>query len=138
VRGEAIVQTLHPHHYAIGMASRQAYDEFVERELEFRERMRYPPWLSLINIVVRHESLATALREAGVLAERLRSLAAERFGVLGPAPAPLGRLRGESRVQLFLKGRDRAAMRQSTRQALSAMPSLHKHVTVDVDPLSML
>ncbi|MGV3518125.1 replication restart helicase PriA [Luteitalea sp.] len=138
VRGEAIVQTLHPHHYAIGMASRQAYDEFVERELEFRERMRYPPWLSLINIVVRHESLATALREAGVLAERLRSLAAERFGVLGPAPAPLGRLRGESRVQLFLKGRDRAAMRQSTRQALAAMPSLHKHVTVDVDPLSML
>jgi primosomal protein N' (replication factor Y) len=138
VRGEAIVQTLHPHHYAIGMASRQAYEEFVARELEFRERMRYPPWLSLINIVVRHASLATALKEAGVLAERLKVLGADRFGVLGPAPAPLGRLRGESRVQLFLKGRDRAAMRQATRQALAGMPSLHKHVTVDVDPLSML
>jgi primosomal protein N' (replication factor Y) len=137
-RGEAIVQTLHPQHYAIGMASRQAYEEFVVRELEFRERMRYPPWLSMINIVVRHASLATALKEAGQLTETLRTLGAERFGVLGPAPAPLGRLRGESRVQLFLKGRDRAAMRHATRQALAGMPSLHKHVTVDVDPLSML
>ena len=73
-----------------------------------------------------------------MLAETLKALGAERFGVLGPAPAPLGRLRGESRVQLFLKGRDRAAMRQATRQALAGMPSLHKHVTVDVDPLSML
>jgi len=50
----------------------------------------------------------------------------------------LGRLRGESRVQLFLKGRDRAAMRQATRQAIAGMPSLQKRVTVDVDPLSML
>lgn len=138
VRGEAIVQTLHPHHYAIGMASRQAYDEFVARELEFRERMRYPPWLSMINIVVRHASLATALKDATQVAESLKAIAAERFGVLGPAPAPLARLRGESRVQLFLKGRDRAAMRQAVRQAIGAMPSLHKHVTVDVDPLSML
>ncbi len=137
-RGEALVQTLHPQHYAIVLAARQAYDEFVAHELEFRERMRYPPWLSLINIVVRHESLAVALKEAAQLAEKLRALGAERFGVLGPAPAPLGRLRGESRVQLFLKGRDRTAMRQATRQAIAEMPSLQKHVTVDVDPLSML
>ncbi len=136
--GEALIQTLHPHHYAVELAARQAYDQFVERELEYRERLRYPPWLSLVNIVVRHASLATALREAGQLADRLKTLGAARFGVLGPAPAPLGRLRGESRVQLFLKGRDRAAMRHATREALAGMPSLHKHVTVDVDPLSML
>ncbi len=138
VRGAALVQTLHPEHYAIGMATRQAYDEFVARELEFRERMRYPPWLSMVNIVVRHESLATALKDAGLLVERLKSAAASRFGVLGPAPAPLGRLRGESRVQVLLKGRDRAAMRQVTRAALAGIPSLQKRVTVDVDPLSML
>ena len=138
VRGEALVQTMHPSHYAIGMAARQAYDDFVACELRYRERMRYPPWLSMINIVVRHESLATALRDAGLLVDKLRVIGAERFGVLGPAPAPLGRLRGESRVQLFLKGRDRAAMRQATREALTAMPSLQKRVTVDVDPLSML
>ncbi len=137
-RGTALVQTLHPHHYAIELAARQAYDEFVGRELEFRERMRYPPWLSMINIVVRHESLATALKDASLLVERLRAAAASRFGVLGPAPAPLGRLRGESRVQVFLKGRDRTAMRQATREALAGMPSLQKRVTVDVDPLSML
>ena len=120
------------------MAARQAYDEFVVRELEYREKMHYPPWLSLVNIVVRHASLATALKDAGQLADALKRIGASRFGVLGPAPAPLGRLRGESRVQLFLKGRDRTAMRQATREALAGLPSLHKHVTVDVDPLTML
>ncbi len=138
VPGVALVQSLYPHHYAVEFAARQAYDDFVERELDFRERMRYPPWVSLINLVVRHASLATALAEAGQLADRLRELGAGRFGVLGPAPAPLGRLRGESRVQLFLKGRDRAAMRQATREAVAAMPTLHKRITVDVDPLSLL
>ncbi|MBA2353069.1 MAG: primosomal protein N' [Acidobacteria bacterium] len=138
IPGVALVQTLHPQHYAIELAARQAYDEFVEREMEFRQRMRYPPWLSLINVVVRHASLATAMKEAGQLAEALRRLGDERFGVLGPAPAPLGRLRGESRVQLFLKGRDRTGMRQAAREALAAMPTLHKRVTIDVDPVSML
>ena len=138
VPGEALVQTLHPTHYAIELASRQAYEDFVAREMEFRERMRYPPSVSLVNIVVRHESLATALKDAGQLAQLLRTASAERFGVLGPAPAPLGRLRGESRVQLFLKGRDRTAMRHATREAIASMPTLHKRVTVDVDPLSML
>jgi primosomal protein N' (replication factor Y) len=138
VPGEALVQTLHPTHYAIELASRQAYEEFVGREMEFRERMRYPPSVSLVNIVVRHESLATALKEAGQLALALRAASGDRFGVLGPAPAPLGRLRGESRVQLFLKGRDRTAMRHATRDAIASMATLHKRVTVDVDPLSML
>ncbi|HTV00506.1 MAG TPA: primosomal protein N' [Luteitalea sp.] len=138
VPGEALVQTLHPNHYAIELAARQAYEDFVAREIEFRDRMRYPPVVSLVNIVVRHESLATALKEAGQLAQALRAAGGERFGVLGPAPAPLGRLRGESRVQLLLKGRDRTAMRHVTRDAIAAMPSLHKRVTVDVDPLSML
>ncbi len=138
VRGTALVQTLHPEHYAIEFAAQQAYDGFVAREIEFREKMRYPPWLSLVNIVVRHESLATALKDAGLLVEKLRAAAASRFAVLGPAPAPLGRLRGESRVQVFLKGRDRAAMRQATREALAGMTALHKRVTVDVDPLSIL
>ena len=120
------------------LAARQAYDEFVAREMEFRERMRYPPWLSLVNIVVRHESLATALKEAGQLAERLRVLGAERFGVLGPAPAPLGRLRGESRVQLFLKGRDRRRCGRPPARRSPRCRRCRSTSTVDVDPLSML
>jgi primosomal protein N' (replication factor Y) len=136
VGGEALVQTLHPHHYAIVLAARQDYDAFTAHELEFRERMRYPPYVSLINIVIRHATVATAMRDAEGMATALREVGG--FAVLGPAPAPLGRLRGEARVQVFLKGRDRTAMRHAVRATLQARPEVARRATVDVDPLSML
>jgi primosomal protein N' (replication factor Y) len=58
--------------------------------------------------------------------------------VLGPAPAPLGRLRGEHRFQFFLKGTRRAEMRGVLKQVLDGMPELRRRVTIDVDPLSVL
>jgi primosomal protein N' (replication factor Y) len=134
--GEALIQTLHPGHYAIVLAARQDYDAFTAHELEFRERMRYPPYVSMINVVIRHAALATAMRDAEGVAAALRK--SGTFAVLGPAPAPLGRLRGESRVQVLLKGRDRAAMRAAMRAALQARPEMARRATVDVDPLSML
>jgi primosomal protein N' (replication factor Y) len=57
---------------------------------------------------------------------------------LGPAPAPLGRLRGEHRVQVFIKGTRRAEMRQAVKTVLAAMPEIRRKATVDVDPLSVL
>ncbi|MFP5380117.1 MAG: primosomal protein N' [Vicinamibacteria bacterium] len=136
VAGEALVQTLHPGHYAIALASRQDYPAFTTHELEYRERMRYPPYVSLVNVVVRHQALPTAMRDAEAVAAGLRR--AGGFGVLGPAPAPLGRLRGEARVQVLLKGRDRTAMRQAVRAVLQARPDVARRSVVDVDPLAML
>jgi primosomal protein N' (replication factor Y) len=60
------------------------------------------------------------------------------FLVLGPAPAPLGRLRGEHRVQFFIKGTRRAEMRAGLGEVLAQMPEVRRKVTVDVDPLSVL
>jgi primosomal protein N' (replication factor Y) len=58
--------------------------------------------------------------------------------VLGPAPAPLVRLRGEHRVQFFLKGSRRADMRQALKAVLSERPETRRRVTVDVDPVNVL
>ena len=135
--GEAIIQTLYPNHYSIRYACRQAYAPFFEEELRFRRGMRYPPLVCLINALVRARSLEAAMNDAGVLAARLRS-ASRAFRVLGPAPAPLGKLRGEHRAQLFLKGTHRRAMREALRAALTARPELRRRVTIDVDPLSVL
>jgi primosomal protein N' (replication factor Y) len=63
---------------------------------------------------------------------------AKGFAILGPAPAPLTKLRGEHRAQFFLKGTNRRVMREALQLALSRKPSLGKRVSVDVDPLSML
>jgi len=138
-RGEAFVQTLYPEHYSIALACRQDYPAFFERETAFRRGMRYPPFVALVNGVVRGRTFDEAMQAAQDLVRRLaRHAAAGGFTLLGPAPAPLPRLRGEHRVQFFLKGARRAEMRAALRTALAELPDLRRRVTIDVDPMSVL
>ena len=137
--GEAIVQTLYPEHYSIEAARRQDYPAFFEKELEYRRGMRYPPAVALVNAVVRGRGFDEAMQLATDIVARLVPHAERaKFLILGPAPAPLGRLRGEHRVQFFLKGTRRADMRAALREVLTAMPDARRRTTVDVDPLSVM
>jgi primosomal protein N' (replication factor Y) (superfamily II helicase) len=139
IAGEAIVQTLFPDHYSIQLACSQDYRAFYDREIRYRRAMRYPPVVSLVNAIVRAPAFGRAMDDAADLAARVRARAnGGAFTVLGPAPAPLGKLRGEYRVQLFLKGTRRTAMREALQQAVAAVPDLQRRVTVDVDPLSVM
>jgi primosomal protein N' (replication factor Y) len=138
--GEAIVQTLHPQHYSIRLACRQDYPAFYEEEIRFRRSMRYPPLVSVINTVVRARTFAAAIDDADDIGRRVRGNAGRGTDVrvLGPAPAPLGKLRGEYRAQLLLKGANRKTLRATLQAALAARPDLQKRVVVDVDPLNVL
>jgi primosomal protein N' (replication factor Y) len=137
--GEAIVQTLYPNHYSIQHACRQNYAAFFDDEMRFRRAMHYPPLTALVNLIVKGSTASAALAEGATLGEHLRAAAeAGRFRVLGPAPAPIVKVRGEYRAQIFLKGRHRATMREALLSALSAEPDLRRRVVVDIDPVSML
>jgi primosomal protein N' (replication factor Y) len=137
--GEAIVQTLFPEHYSIRLACAQDYLDFFEKELRYRRSMRYPPLVGLINVVVRGRTFDEAFSAATDLAARLQAAtSADALVVLGPAPAPLLRLKGEHRVQFFVKGSRRGEMRRAVASALAQMPELRRRVTVDVDPLNLL
>jgi primosomal protein N' (replication factor Y) len=137
--GEAIVQTLFPDHYAVRCGSAQDYDTFAAKELSYRDAMRYPPITGMINVVVRGPSAGEAMRAAAALARTAREHAGDRgLQLLGPAPAPLPRLRGEYRAQFFLKGGHRGRMRDAIRAALAAHPALTRRTSVDVDPVNML
>ena len=137
--GEAVVQTLYPEHYSIQFACSQDYASFYDKEIVFRRGMRYPPTVALINTVVRGRTFEEAMETAGEIVQRLAPAAAlAKFVTLGPAPAPLGRLRGEHRVQFFMKGTRRAEMRSALKTVLAAMPEARRRITVDVDPLSVL
>jgi primosomal protein N' (replication factor Y) len=137
--GQAIVQTLYPGHYSIQLACRQDYPAFFDKELTYRRGMRYPPMVALVNAVIRGRTFDEAMRTASDVVRRLEPAAGRGlFLILGPAPAPLGRLRGEHRVQFFLKGTRRAEMRNALKDVLAAMPEIRRRVTIDVDPLSVL
>ena len=137
--GEAIVQTIHPNHYSIQLACLQDYRGFYAREEQFRRAMHYPPCVSLVNVIVRSRSLRAAMEDARAVANSLRDASrGQGLRVLGPAPAPFAKLRGEYRAQLLIKGTRRAAMRQSLAAALADRPELARRTTLDVDPLAML
>jgi primosomal protein N' (replication factor Y) len=137
--GEVILQSHLPDHYALGFACAQDYARFFEREMEFRRTMGYPPVAALVNVVVRAARPGPGAREAEALARRLREAAGGRFRVLGPAHAPLARLRREHRFQILLKGH-RPAMREAVRRALRERHGDKRWpgIVVDVDPLSVM
>jgi primosomal protein N' (replication factor Y) len=138
--GEAVIQTLYPDHYSIQLACRQDYPAFYERELQFRRAMRYPPFTSIINTIVRSRTFAGAMDDAADVGQKVRDAGGSRgdLRVLGPAPAPLGRLRGEYRAQLLVKSTNRRQMREALVAAIASRPDLQRRVAVDVDPVSVL
>jgi primosomal protein N' (replication factor Y) len=137
--GEAIIQTLYPGHYSIQLACKQDYPTFYERELQFRRAMRYPPFVSLVNTVVRARAFSQAMDDAADLVQRVRDADARGdFRVLGPAPPPLGKLRGEYRAQVLVKGTNRKGIRLALQAALAGRPDVQRRAVVDIDPLSVL
>ena len=137
IQGQALVQTLYPNHYSIRHACRQDYRGFFDDEIAFRKAMRYPPAVALVNVIVKGRSLGAAMHDAGTLVTALRRAEAP-YRVLGPANAPLTRLKGEHRAQFFLKGTHRGEMRQALLAVLEARPEIRRRAIVDVDPMSVL
>ncbi len=137
--GEVILQSHLPDHYALRLACAQDYEAFFERELEFRRTMGYPPTAALVNVVVRGREAGQAAAEADAIARGLRALAPGGFRVLGPAMAPLARLRQEHRFQILMKGR-RASMREAVRRVLVERYGAVRWpgIGVDVDPVSVM
>ena len=134
--GQALIQSLVPEHYSIQLATSQDYRAFYTKEVEYRRTMRYPPQVAMVNVVVRGRTFAEAIDGAREFADAARG--GTGYVILGPAPAPLTKLRGEHRAQFFLKGTSRKAMREALQLALARKPELSRRLSVDVDPLSML
>jgi primosomal protein N' (replication factor Y) len=140
--GRVLIQTYHPHHYALRHACAQDYQGFYDEEIRHRRNHGYPPFVALALLLVRHKDVA----RANATAQQLRQALVEAKGdhacrILGPAPAPFARLRGEHRVQLLIKSRSRKQMRSVIDAALQAMEKAGndlRSVTVEIDPVSMM
>jgi primosomal protein N' (replication factor Y) len=140
--GRVVIQSTYPDHYAIQHARTQDYAGFFRREIEFRRLMGYPPFRSLVQILITDESYMKAFQIGDRVGKALKTAGSSReLHVLGPAPAPLERLRGKYRVQLLLKALDSTWTAPALREAfelLSAQKVPLTSVQVDVDPLSLL
>jgi primosomal protein N' (replication factor Y) len=139
--GEVIVQAYDADHHAIRFACDHDFAGFAERELAYRRATSYPPYVALAVLLLKDRLLARALARAADVARVLRGPTGRRLRVLGPAPAPLERLRGEYRVQILLKAPNRADMQSALVEMLRDLDRERVRVeklVIDVDPVSML
>ena len=139
--GRVFIQTFYPEHYAIQDAVRQDYAGFFEREVHFRRMMAYPPFTSLANVIVRDTNLEKAIRWARQLSEYFSPHDGKGLRILGPATAPVARLKKEHRFQFLLKAQRRSTLTKLLAGALEycdAKEIPETGVLVDVDPLSLL
>jgi primosomal protein N' (replication factor Y) len=139
--GRVLVQTFYPEHYAIQDAARQDYPSFFERELHFRKMMAYPPLTALANVLVRDTALEKAIRWARQIGEYLAPFDGKELKVLGPAAAPLARLKREYRFQFLLKAVKRAVLAKTLAGAMEFCEKNdipERAVLADMDPVSLM
>ena len=119
----------------------QDYSGFYEKEMHFRRLMHYPPFAALANVVVRGRKVEDAIRYTKELQNFFGAVRESKVRVLGPAPAPIARLKKDYRFHFLLKSPDRSALQKLLRQ-MAEFVSKRKipagTVLTDVDPLSLL
>ena len=142
LRGRVVIQTYHPEHYSLVCAKAQDYDEFYRREISFRRSMHYPPFTTLINICIHDKEFDRAASTSDYLARELRSAAKDStLRILGPAPAPIARIKSEHRFQILIKARSRKRAREALDFAMDrAITEGHnpRSITIEVDPVSLM
>jgi primosomal protein N' (replication factor Y) len=139
--GRVVVQTSTPDHPAIRAAAAHDYEAFVRSELPIREALLYPPFGHVIRLVVRSLDERAAADWSGAIADRLRRAAGAAAGirVLGPAPAPIARLRDRFRWHVQVHGPEGPALRDLVRRATADLKTPDSVAwIVDVDPVEML
>jgi primosomal protein N' (replication factor Y) len=139
--GEVVLQAYDPEHHAVRAAAAHDYAGFAARELAYRRAMQYPPFTALAAILVKDRVFDRARAGALQVATALRRLAPRPAQVLGPAPAPLERLRGEYRVQVLLKAPGRKERQAALAELLADLDRRRERLerlVIDVDPVSTL
>ena len=143
-RGKVIIQTMQPEHYAISLAANNDYETLIEKELAIRQEVGFPPFCRLVFIIVEDREDQAARTSSRTIVEMARTWCrthdhSNSLSLLGPAPAPLERLRDRYRWQILIKATSLQPLHSlvdwisETYQAPSAT-----RVIIDIDPENML
>ncbi|MBE9546917.1 MAG: primosomal protein N' [Proteobacteria bacterium] len=136
--GRVIVQTFNPQHYAIGRAKEHDYYGFYEDEISLRRELDYPPFSRMVNLRIsgiKKDRVAEDAAKTGVLA---RKLSGNEVEVIGPAEAPIARIKGRYRWHILLKGKNIKALHTLARNVAAKTGRDGPDIKVDVDPVNFM
>ena len=143
-RGEVIFQTFNSDNVFLQNAKEQDYETFYKNEIEMREMFDYPPFSSIIRIILKSKNIFRAQRASMEIAMRLKDWIqklslTERLIVLGPVPCVIEKLKGEYRFNIIIKNKLDEKGHQTILSFLRKviLPNDIKMI-VDVDPSDIL
>ncbi len=139
--GTVLVQTYHPEHYAITFAAKHDYPGFVAKELQYRRWMHYPPYTVLANVLIQSERLEEASGWAAALGRWFVGRRLEKVRVMGPAAAPIVRLKRIYRYHFVLKAERRQILGEVLRAMLAFAETQEiprRNLVVDVDAVHLM
>jgi primosomal protein N' (replication factor Y) len=144
--GEVVVQSYKVSHYAIQYAKAHDYIGFYQEEMHYRHSMQYPPYVRIVTLNINGSDLSKTISTSREIGMILRRRAKDFFTVIGPAPAPLSRLKNRYRWQLIIKINDqRDVQGKYFKKIISNFLSPYlfskrkdQHVAIDVDPVDMI
>jgi len=139
--GEVVIQTFNPEHYSLQAAAKHDYLGFYQREIAFRKELSYPPFSRLANVVVADTSNQAAESRVRAVAAALTAVAQSAdlgVQILGPAPAPLERIKGRYRWHVVVKARNPKALGICLDGLETLAEAARAGLVVDVDPMSLL
>ena len=140
-----MIQTWNPDHFVLQCVLKGDYDTWKSQELTFRKRMGYPPFGSMVLLRVHAPEWPAAMEVAEFVAARVRHEGARDLRLVGPADAPVTRIRGRFRIHLLVRGTERGEVHAAARLMRLALDDLEANMRkrdvradIDVDPLNML
>jgi primosomal protein N' (replication factor Y) len=139
--GKVLVQTYHRDHYAVKFAAAHDYSGFVAKEMQFRRSLHYPPFAVLANVVVQSEKMEEAAGWAAQLGRWFERTKSVEVRVLGPAAAPIVKLKRIYRFHFILKAQRRSALGARLRGMLAAAGESgipRRNLVVDVDAVHLM
>ncbi len=145
--GRVIIQTYNPDHYAIRTATEYDYLTFFNNEKNLRSQLCYPPFSHLACLRLQGNSKNETMKAAGRLAGKIQEILAEWSGktdihMLGPAEAPIARLKGKHRWQILIKSKNSALLIHLIKQieeiSEKVLKSSGVQLILDVDPYQMI
>jgi len=139
--GKVVVQTYHPEHYAVKLAAQHDFPAFVAKEMQFRRSLHYPPYSVLVNIILQSEKLEEAAAWATTIGRWFQHLKPAGIKVLGPAAAPISKLKRIYRFHFILKSERRQPLAETLRAMLAYAASVEiprRNLILDVDPMHLM
>lgn len=117
-KGEVLIQTFNPHHYAIEMTKAQDYEKFYEMEMRFRSELSYPPYYFTVQVLVSHQDEEVAIQKSYEIAQLLKQNLTEKAKILGPTARPIARTHNLYHYQILVKYRFEEELESALNQVL--------------------